>query len=453
MIDGALPRPFFIRSKNTIVGEDSKASWHNERKGVMMIENYYRGEEEEGVEERIEEEFNYSDEEELEHEYLRQIQLRENREKQQLTKKLQKNKKSGIFSFEVDYEYFVVHFWPRVVKKYYSSRNITAHLVWTEIYSTIKGSAEAHHYPGQYLTQHAYINTSTNTFLTREEKLDIYETFCQYERWKIRAGGYDIMDAVNYILNIIRFRGYEGPEIHYVMIDEVQDLPHAVVYLLSKTATYGVFYSGDTAQTIAKGVGFRFCDLNALFANLQLKRPVIKHLSVNFRSHNNILQLANSVVSSLEVLFPKTIDRLKKEVSDLKGPKPMILASSDQELLFYVLCGGEEQKAEGEGLRKPPLEFGCDQVIIVRDQESKAKVPAMLQHALCLTIYEAKGLEFNDVILFNFFEESPCPEKWHLLKSLNVSAVEVEKEEYERNLSRHAEKRLRPKAEEGKEEE
>lgn len=230
----------------------------------------------------------------------------------------------------MDYEYFVVHFWPRVVKKYYSSRNITAHLVWTEIYSTIKGSAEAHQYPGQYLTQHAYINTTTNTFLTREEKLDIYETFCQYERWKIRAGGYDIMDAVNYILNIIRFRGYEGPEIHYVMIDEVQDLPHAIVYLLSKTATYGVFYSGDTAQTIAKGVGFRFCDLNALFANLQLKKPIIKHLSVNFRSHNNILQLANSVVSSLEILFPKTIDRLKKEVSDLKGPKPMILASSDQ---------------------------------------------------------------------------------------------------------------------------
>lgn len=138
------------------------------------------------------------------------------------------------------------------------------------------------------------------------------------------------MDAVNYILNIIRFRGYEGPEIHYVMIDEVQDLPHAIVYLLSKTATYGVFYSGDTAQTIAKGVGFRFCDLNALFANLQLKKPIIKHLSVNFRSHNNILQLANSVVSSLEILFPKTIDRLKKEVSDLKGPKPMILSSSDQ---------------------------------------------------------------------------------------------------------------------------
>ncbi len=102
------------------------------------------------------------------------------------------------------------------------------------------------------------------------------------------------------------------------MIDEVQDLPHAILYLLSKTATYGVFYSGDTAQTIAKGVGFRFCDLRSLFNpqvfnnSLALKPPIMKHLTVNFRSHNNILQLANSIVSCIEILFPKTIDGMKK---------------------------------------------------------------------------------------------------------------------------------------------
>lgn len=85
----------------------------------------------------------------------------------------------------------------------------------------------------------------------------------------------------------------------------MQDLPHAVIYLFSKTATYGVFYSGDTAQTIAKGVGFRFCDLKSLFEerqfdnSLNLAKPKVKHLTVNFRSHNNILQLANSIVSCL----------------------------------------------------------------------------------------------------------------------------------------------------------
>lgn len=321
-----------------------------------MIENYFKNEGEDVKDidiNDIEEEINYSDEEELEHEYLRQIQLKEKREKQNLTKKLQKNKAKQILSFEVDYDYFVVYFWPRVVKKYYStSKIITPHLVWTEIYSTIKGSATAHQYPTQFLTQNAYMSSTSNTFLTREEKLDIYETFCQYERWKIKAGGYDIMDTVNYILNYIRFRSYEGPEIHYVMIDEVQDLPHAMVYLFSKVATYGVFYSGDTAQTIAKGVGFRFCDLKSLFnprvldSSIQLKAPVIKHLTINFRSHNNILQLANSIVSSIEILFPKTIDRMKKQISDLDGPKPMILPESDEELLFYVLCGGDEKRSE-----------------------------------------------------------------------------------------------------------
>lgn len=78
-----------------------------------------------------------------------------------------------------------------------------------------------------------------------------------------------------------------------------------MVCLLSKSVRYGVFYSGDTAQTIAKGIGFRFCDLKNLFdnkkldASLNLAKPIVKQLTVNFRSHNNILQLANSIVSSI----------------------------------------------------------------------------------------------------------------------------------------------------------
>lgn len=72
--------------------------------------------------------------------------------------------------------------------------------------------------------------------------------------------------------------------IHYIMVDEVQDLPHSVLILLSKISTYGLFFSGDTAQNIAKGVGFRFCDLRHVFDNkIQgLTKPVVKQLSVIF---------------------------------------------------------------------------------------------------------------------------------------------------------------------------
>ncbi len=74
-----------------------------------------------------------------------------------------------------------------------------------------------------------------------------------------------MMDVVNYILSQIRSGRYNGPPIHYMMIDEVQDLPHATLYLLMKVTEQGIFLSGDTAQTIAQGVGFRFCDLRSLF--------------------------------------------------------------------------------------------------------------------------------------------------------------------------------------------
>lgn len=86
---------------------------------------------------------------------MRQIQLRENREKQKLTEKLNKNKKA--LSFEVDYDYFYNYFWPTVRHRHFSARNITPHLVWTEIYSTIKGGASSHLYPGLNLPEQVYI--------------------------------------------------------------------------------------------------------------------------------------------------------------------------------------------------------------------------------------------------------------------------------------------------------
>lgn len=55
----------------------------------------------------------------------------------------------------------------------------------------------------------------------------------------------------------------------------------------------------------------------------------------------------------------------------------------------------------------------------------------MLQHALCLTVYEAKGLEFNDVILFNFFSETKVANQWNLLKFLKIIVSEIDAAEYE----------------------
>lgn len=46
------------------------------------------------------------------------------------------------------------------------------------------------------------------------------------------------------------------------------------------------------------------------------------------------------------------------------------------------------------------------QVILVTNETAKEKMPEELELALVLTVYEAKGLEFDDVLLYNFFTDS-----------------------------------------------
>ena len=50
--------------------------------------------------------------------------------------------------------------------------------------------------------------------------------------------------------------------------------------------------------------------------------------------------------------------------------------------------------------------FGAKQVIIVRDATAKEDLQKLLTSTLILTIFESKGLEFLDVVLYNFFSGS-----------------------------------------------
>jgi hypothetical protein len=55
------------------------------------------------------------------------------------------------------------------------------------------------------------------------------------------------------------------------MIDEVQDLTPKTLQLLLQVTSQKVYFAGDTAQTIAKGVGARFSDLKTLLANFNTR--------------------------------------------------------------------------------------------------------------------------------------------------------------------------------------
>ena len=72
--------------------------------------------------------------------------------------------------------------------------------------------------------------------------------------------------------------------------------------------------------------------------------------------------------------------------------------------LFYdsdlaVLLRGNKRKTSH-------IEFGAHQAILVVNDAARESIPEELNLGLILTIYEAKGLEFDDILLYNFFKDS-----------------------------------------------
>jgi hypothetical protein len=59
----------------------------------------------------------------------------------------------------------------------------------------------------------------------------------------------------------------------------------------------------------------------------------------------------------------------------------------------------------------------------VRDEDAKARLQAEIGDiALVLTILQSKGMEFDDVILWDFFSGCPCPASVRCLGALITGA-------------------------------
>ena len=98
-----------------------------------------------------------------------------------------------------------------------------------------------------------------------------------------------------------------------IFVDEVQDFTQAELLLLLKLSRdpNNLMLAGDTAQSIAVGVGFRFIDVRQIFyEQFDCAEPALLQLVHNYRSHGGILKLAASVVELLYFFFNDSLDTL-----------------------------------------------------------------------------------------------------------------------------------------------
>ncbi|KAI0369978.1 hypothetical protein BV20DRAFT_945276 [Pilatotrama ljubarskyi] len=310
----------------------------------------------------------------------------------------------------VSYGTFLEEYWSHFPQTL--TKGLDPTLVFGEFMGVIKGSEQSLSHPEGYLDRDAYYKLSHRTQATfASQRENIYRLFQAYLKRKKERGDYDAADRTHALIDCLRTMGVPGQEVDFIYVDEAQDnlLIDAVVLRTLCRNPHGMFWAGDTAQTISVGSAFRFDDLKAFLYRYEeatangkadkRTQPESFHLAVNYRSHAGIVDCAYSVIELITEFWPHAIDFLGRETGMVEGMKPVFFSGWDQNTVRY------EQFLFGES--GSHIEFGAQQCILVRDEAARERLRAQVGDiGLILTLYESKGLEFNDVLLFNFFEDS-----------------------------------------------
>ncbi|KAL9611745.1 MAG: hypothetical protein Q9167_003631 [Letrouitia subvulpina] len=341
----------------------------------------------------------------------------------------------------IDFETFKTEYWPHLPS--HITKKLPIALVFAEIMGVIKGSAASRKLLSP-LSRSEYLQQSSRlapTFVLDSDRSALYDFYESYESYKERHEGFDYVDRVISVMKAMRkdeqLRETLSKAFDEIFIDEVQDHRILDIQMLLDIVkdSRGFHFAGDTAQTISYDSTFRFQDIKSLmyehfaaassFTGLSdLSKPRMFTLAKNYRSHQGVVELASLIMKLLWKGFPKTVDKLEPESAQLNGPKPVLFLECE----IKKLVSGEVGDVK---LSDRAAEFGAEQVVLVRDEKTKEKLHEIIgDSALILTILQAKGMEFNDVILWDFFSRSSYPAAlrcWRQLLSDERSSFDTHK--------------------------
>ncbi|KAG1719467.1 hypothetical protein EDB19DRAFT_2045105 [Suillus lakei] len=321
----------------------------------------------------------------------------------------------------VTYDVFKTQYWPHFPQGL--TKNLTSLWASASPYPTkqflndltgiIKGSEQALGFPDGFLDRLSYLCLPCRSNpIFANQRGTLYDIFEIYKKFKKQKRHFDVADRTRAILKVLQNQKFPGQQVDYLYVDEAQDnlLIDALVLRRLCRNSDGLFWAGDTAQTISAGSSFRFDDLKAFVYRMErqsnsitptrapVHQPPMFQLATNYRSHNGIVNCAHSVIKLIMKFWPNAIDHLQPEKGVVDGVEP---------LFFTDLNNDSHCKRFLVGESASNLELGARQCILVRNETAVKKLKEQLGNiGMIMTLYDSKGLEFDDVLLYNFFGDS-----------------------------------------------
>ena len=258
-----------------------------------------------------------------------------------------------------------------------------AHQLFEEFKGVITGPSG----DSPYLSREEYSSLGVKqSIFSRGEREQVYGLFLKYVEFMRENGYYDANILSYEYLPLVQ------PRYDFVVVDEVQDLTTIQLQLIlgSLRAPRQFILCGDANQIVHPNF-FSWSKLKSYFYlqdDLEVPAELIRILSSNYRNSAQVTEIANRILKLKTARFG-SVDR-----------ESHYLVRSNSATTGTVLLLPATEAVTRELNQKTHLSTRFAVVVMHPNQKPEAK--AHFQTPLIFSIQEAKGLEYDNIILYNF---------------------------------------------------
>lgn len=282
------------------------------------------------------------------------------------------------------------------------------------VYEEFKGVITGSPLHTAYLSKDEYLALGIKqSIFTTDKREQVYNLFLKYLQWMKENNYYDSNMLSFEYLQLVQ------PRYDYIMIDEVQDITgiqlKCIIQSLQNKANF--ILTGDSNQIVHPNF-FSWSKIKTyLYHHSTTDARQVQILQTNYRNSPQVVELSNNLLKIKNVRFG-SID---------KESNYLISTNSTQE--GEVLLMQDDDKVKAELNRK--TQNSTHYAVIVADNHLKEEARRYFKTPLIFSVQEAKGLEYENVILLNFISANPAEFK-EIINGVEISDLKNETLHYAR---------------------
>ena len=257
-----------------------------------------------------------------------------------------------------------------------------------KIFEEFKGVITGSIIDKPYLSKSEYLDLGVRqSVYSQTEREQLYELFLKYLEW-LKEGRF--FDA-----NISSFERLDKvrPTYEFIVVDEVQDITNVQLYLILKSLTTPTNFilCGDSNQIVHPNF-FSWTNVKTMFYERDLKGKLTRILHTNYRNTPEVTKIANQLLLVKNARFG-SIDR-----------ESTYLVKSNSANVGTVEFYDDKPKVKQDFNRRTGK--SANFAILVMRNEDKAEARKFFNTPLLFSVQEAKGLEYENIILYNFISNN-----------------------------------------------